>query len=128
MIMRFGSNLVRHSLVSSCNTDEVKLKVTEQEKYLGIICDQNLSFEEHINTQIKKANGLAGMLRRSFEFMDKDMFKQLFTAIVRPHLEYGAPLWNPHTKNVLMRSKMCKEGHQNKLRVCLVYHIKNDWS
>ena len=26
------------------------------------------------------------------------MFKQLFVAIVRPHLEYGDPIWNPHSK------------------------------
>ena len=38
------------------------------------------------------------MLRRSFVHLDKDMFKKLFTSMVRPHLEYGAPIWNPHTK------------------------------
>ena len=26
------------------------------------------------------------------------MFKQLFTTIVRPHLEYAAAVWNPHLK------------------------------
>ena len=39
-----------------------------------------------------------GMVRRSFMYLDKDMFKSLFTAIIRPHLEYGAPVWNPHFK------------------------------
>ena len=31
-------------------------------------------------------------------YLDKDMFKQLFTSMVRPHLEYAAPVWNPHQK------------------------------
>ena len=26
------------------------------------------------------------------------MFRTLFTAIIRPHLEYGAPVWNPHLR------------------------------
>ena len=29
------------------------------------------------------------------------MFRTLFTAIIRPHLEYGAPIWKPH-KNPLI--------------------------
>ena len=41
------------------------------------------------------------MLRRSFVHLDTDMFKKLFTSIVRPHLEYGAPIWNPHRKKLI---------------------------
>ena len=29
------------------------------------------------------------------------MFKQLFVAIVRPHLEYGAAVWNPYKKELI---------------------------
>ena len=39
-----------------------------------------------------------GMIGRNFAFLDRDMFKQLFVAMVRPHLEYGAKVWNPHFK------------------------------
>ena len=28
--------------------------------------------------------------------MDKDMFRQLITSLVRPHFEYAAAVWNPH--------------------------------
>ena len=80
------------------NMDQTKLKNVNTENDLGIIFDDKLSFEEHINNKVKKANSIAGMLRRSFVHLDKDMFKKLFTSMVRPHLEYGAPIWNPHTK------------------------------
>ena len=30
------------------------------------------------------------------------MFKQLFTSIIRPHLEYGATIWNPHSKKLIV--------------------------
>ena len=35
------------------------------------------------------------MIRRSFKYMDKEIFVQLFTSRVRPILEYGNVIWNP---------------------------------
>ena len=58
--------------------------------------NSKLTFDHHISSKIKKANSLAGLIRRSFEYMDKKMFRQLFTTIVRPHLEYAAAVWNPY--------------------------------
>jgi hypothetical protein len=41
-----------------------------------------------------QANQRLGMIKRSFDFMDKDMFLTLFKSIVRPHLEYGNSVWS----------------------------------
>ena len=41
------------------------------------------------------------MLRRSFVYMDKDMFKTLFISIVRPHIGYGKAVWNPKAKELI---------------------------
>lgn len=68
---------------------------------LGITFTEDLSFHEHISKKVKKANSLAGMLRRTFIHLDQQNFKQLFTSIVRPHLEYGAAVWNPHQKGLI---------------------------
>ena len=85
------------------NLDERKLKTVEMEKDLGIYVDNQLLFESHINIIMKKANSLLGMIRRSFVYLDKEMFKQLFITVVRPHLEYAAPVWNPHLKkNIIL--------------------------
>ena len=59
------------------NMDQTKLKNVNTENDLGIILDDKLSFEEHINNKVKKANSIAGMLSRSFVHLDKDMFKKL---------------------------------------------------
>ena len=83
------------------NMNEVILKTVTSEKDLGISFDNTLTFENHIYSKVNKANGMVGMIRRSFSYMDKDMFKQLFVSIVRPHLEYGAPVWNPHLKKLI---------------------------
>ena len=81
--------------------DETKLKNIIGEKDLGIYFESNLSFAEHIASKVKKATSVAGLIRRSFTYLDKDMFRTLFTTIVRPHLENGAPIWNPHSKRLI---------------------------
>ena len=77
------------------------LAESTEEKDLGVIIDSKLTFESHIYSKIKKANRMAGLIRRSFTFLDKHMFRQLFTSMVRPHLEYAAPVWNPYKQRFI---------------------------
>ena len=56
------------------------LEQSYEEKDLGVIIDSKLRFDNHISSKIKKANSLVGLIRRSFEYMDAKMFKQLFTS------------------------------------------------
>ena len=81
-------------------TIETQLKVVKAEKDLGIIVDSKLGFVQHINSIVKKATSLSGMIKRTFSYMDKHMLKTIFTSIVRTHLEYGAVIWNPHLKKL----------------------------
>ena len=63
---------------------------------LGITIDSKLTFEEHISLKIKKANAIMGMIRHSFSFLGCNLFKKLYVAFVRPHLEYAQVVWAPH--------------------------------
>ena len=76
------------------NIDGTKLRTVNHEEDLGLIIDNELTFKEHIHLKVKKANAL-------FVHLDKEMFKQLFVALVRPHLEYGAAVWNPYKKELI---------------------------
>ena len=67
-----------------------------QEKDLGVIFDQHLSFETHIQAAINKANKVLGIIKRTFTHMDSDTFLRLYKTMVRPHLEYGNAVWGPH--------------------------------
>ena len=67
-----------------------------EEKDLGITMDSDFTFAGHISNKVKVANGIVGLIRRSFSFLDCKSFKKIFTAFVRPHLEYAQSVWAPH--------------------------------
>ena len=47
---------------------------------------------------INKANRLLEIIRKSFCALDNNSFTFLYKAIVRPHLEYVATIWNQYKK------------------------------
>lgn len=53
---------------------EILLSQLEKEIDLGVIVDNNLTFVEHMNDKISKADKFIGAVRRSFIHPDKNMF------------------------------------------------------
>ena len=91
-----------------------------EEKDLGVIVDSQLTFEEHITAKVKVANAMVGLIRRSFSFLSCHLFRKLYLALVRPHLEYAQVVWSPHTKklinmieNVQIRATKLVDGLSN---------------
>ena len=72
-----------------------------EEKDLGVVIDSQLSFEEHINQKIKKANAMVGLIRRTFTYLEPMFFKKLYIAFVRPHLEYVQSVWSPYLRKYI---------------------------
>ncbi|XP_066916943.1 uncharacterized protein B0403.1-like [Clytia hemisphaerica] len=75
--------------------DGRQLEHVFEEKDLGILIDSELTFEEHIAKQVKKANAILGIINRGFVNMSTSTFKTLYCAFVRPHLEYAQSVWSP---------------------------------
>ena len=78
--------------------DGEQLEHVFEEKDLGIVIDSELTFEEHIAKQVKKANSILGVINRSFEHLSPTIFKILYTTFVRPHLEYAQSVWSPNLR------------------------------
>ena len=77
-----------------------KLEQVFEQKDLGGILDAELKIDEHISVKVKKANAIAGLICRTFSYLDSPLFKNLFTTFVRPYLEYGQVIWTLHLKNI----------------------------
>ena len=66
-------------------------------KYLGLLISHDLSWSEHIRTICNKAKKLLGLLyRRFYQYADSNTLLQMYISLIRPHLEYGSPVWNPY--------------------------------
>ena len=70
----------------------------QDEKDVGVTFDEDMTFRKDISTRANKANSIMGIIRRTYTYLDPQSFKLLFKSLVRPHLEYGAPIWNLRLK------------------------------
>ena len=78
--------------------ERVPLKATSSVKDLGVEVDNELKFSQHIEKQVGKANRILGQIRRSFQYLDIETSRLLFTSLVRPHLEFANVIWAPKLK------------------------------
>ncbi len=72
------------------------LPLISEENDLGVIFDSTLEFEDHINSKVSKATRNAGLIRRTFDYLDNNTFTSLYKALVRSQLEYASSVWFPY--------------------------------
>ena len=97
-VLRIGKNQCTFKYSMKSENGRCELKEVISEKDLGITVDNALNFEEHCKALVSKANRMLMMIRRNFEYLDRDMFLQLYKSLVRSHLEYGMEIWSPKLK------------------------------
>ena len=72
------------------------LSYSQCEKDLGVHIDNALNFDKHINQAINKATRVMAIVRKTFDYMDKEIFLNIYKGLIRPHLEYASSVWSPH--------------------------------
>ena len=78
------------------NNSATVLENISKEKDIGVTIDNILDFGCHISEKINKANSLFSLIRRSYRFLNKDVFIPLYKALVRSHLDYANSVWYPY--------------------------------
>ena len=68
----------------------------KQEKDLGVIISNTLKMSDQCTAASKKANMMLGLISRNFDYKSPEVMKRLYTAFVRPHLEYAVQFWSPN--------------------------------
>ena len=78
-----------------------RLKRVVVTKSLGLMIDENLSWEEHVNYMSKKvAKGLT-MLRRIRDLLPINTLVDIYSSIILPHFDYCSSMWD-NCRNTLV--------------------------
>ena len=73
------------------------LKITATYKYLGVVINHNLTWSDHVNSVVSKANRTLGFIWHTAGGTSPTALMSLYRSLVLPILEYGLPAWCPYT-------------------------------
>ena len=84
------------SMIIEINENEI-LRVTET-KFLGVIIDENLTWEAHIKSLCKKLASCTGSLNQITQFLPKKLHKELYSTLFESYIAYGITVWGNASK------------------------------
>ena len=74
------------------NNSEIKL--SSNQKHLGLALDSKLSFNEHTNDKIHQANKGVGLLRKLYTFPPRNSLLTIYKLLIRPLLGYADVIYD----------------------------------
>ena len=86
-----------NEIEASYTLERTVLENVDSIKYVDVTITNDLKWNTHINNICTEANRTLGFLRRNLFSCPQDVKEAAYKGLVRPVLEYGSSVWDPHT-------------------------------
>ena len=77
--------------------DNYKIQEVAHAKYLGVVIDQHLTWNDHIKLIASKATKVNSFLHHNLYQCPPIVRCNIYKSMVRPIIEFSSPIWDPHT-------------------------------
>ena len=79
------------------------LEVVTSAKYLGVDISSGLSWNPHIDRITGNAKRTLNFIQRNIKTKNQKVRETAYNTLVRPQLEYAAPVWDPYFKEKILQ-------------------------
>ena len=102
-----NENQKEHSTYLSDNN---QIEAKSQVKDLGVVMDNNMNYDQHIQGQIEKVKGISAWIYRTFRTRDAHVMLTLWKSLAIPHLDYCSQLWSPSKRSLIQQLEQLQKS------------------
>ena len=99
-------------IVASCETH----------KYLGLLLDKRLAFDQHVEEMILRANKGIGLITRLRKYLPRNSLLTIYKAFIEPHLDYRDVVYD-HPGNTSFMQKFEFVQYNASLTITAVFEV-----
>ena len=92
ILFRSSKKKQKHVVTLTINNDDIKQ--VKSTTFLGVVIDECLSWNDHIDSVAKKIVKSAGIIAKIRHFTNLNTLKLIYYALVYPYLIYGNLIWS----------------------------------